>query len=58
MIYGGKMKQFAVSMDEGVMKRFDNAIGDVTRSACIRRLVINELDRLENIDPIISGTTA
>ena len=52
------MKQFAVSMDEGVMERFDNAIGDVTRSACIRRLVINELDRLENIDHLISGTTA
>ena len=57
MIYGGKMKQFAVSMDEDVMERFDNAIGDVTRSAYIRRLVTNELDILENNNPIISGTT-
>ena len=41
------MKQYAVSMDEDVMNRFDNAIGDLTRSACIRRLVINELSRIE-----------
>lgn len=41
------MKQYAISMDEDVMNRFDNAIGDATRSARIRRLVINELSRIE-----------
>ena len=45
------MKQYAISMDESVMERFDNAIGDVTRSAYIRRLVVNELTILENKTP-------
>lgn len=47
------MKQYAVSMDEDVMERFDNAIGDVTRSAYIRRLVVNELAILENNTPSV-----
>ena len=50
------MKQYAISMDESVMERFDNVIGDVTRSAYIRRLVVNELDTLERTNTSISNT--
>ena len=49
------MKQYAISMDESVMERFDNAIGDVTRSASIRRLIIDSLEVLEKTNPSISN---
>ena len=45
------MKQFAVSMDEGTMKEFDALIGDVTRSAYVRRLMINEIKSLKQATP-------
>lgn len=40
------MKQFAVSMDEETMREFDALIGDVARSAHVRRLMLNEIKRL------------
>ena len=49
------MKQYAISMDEDVMGEFDEMIGDVTRSAYMRRLVINEITRLKsNPNPLQS----
>ena len=45
------MKQFAVSMDEETMKEFDAVIGDVTRSAYVRRLMLNEIKRLKQVTP-------
>ena len=41
------MKQFAISMDEETMKEFDVVIGDVPRSAHVRRLMLNEIKRLK-----------
>ena len=45
------MKQFAVSMDEEIMKEFDSVIGDVTRSAYLRRFMLNEIKRLKQPTP-------
>ena len=45
------MKQFAVSMDEETMKEFDAVIGDVPRSAYVRRLMINEIKSLKQSTP-------
>ena len=45
------MKQFAVSMDEKTMKEFDAVIGDVPRSAYVRRLMINEIKSLKQSTP-------
>lgn len=45
------MKQFAVSMDVETMKEFDALIGDMTRSAYVRRLIINEIGRLKKLIP-------
>lgn len=46
-----KMKQFAVSMDEETMNEFDAVIGDVTRSAYLRRFMLNEIKRLKQTTP-------
>jgi metal-responsive CopG/Arc/MetJ family transcriptional regulator len=45
------MKQFAVSMDEETMQEFDKLIGDVPRSAYVRRLMINEMKLLKKSTP-------
>ena len=52
------MKQFAVSMDEETMREFDALIGDVTRSAHVRRLILNEIKRLNQpTNPLITTAT-
>lgn len=45
------MKQFAISMDVETMQEFDAIIGDVPRSAYIRRLMINEIKLLKKSPP-------
>ena len=45
------MKRYGISMDETVMQTFDGVIGDVPRSAYIRRMILDEIELLALCTP-------